>query len=297
MPSFSASNSSPIFCRPSKPVPLYRTAGAAWIFTLSEDSFSLTTTTSLSTIHAAVIMLSRYRRAISAVTFWGMIAVIMPLSFLLAFMIQMWAGACTLKSPLLIADASSWSISLGNYRFLCLLSITGRSAKLELLVGAGAGMSCFFRFCGGIVSHHLVGIGTDVITGFGVNVVLGVRVGVSAGFGLCFGFNLSSPPFRSCWHSLGNFGPAVSVKSACIEDSRPTPLVSAVLSSPWLCSVPPIAPLTISVMSLPHTTSSWWYTSHSFSISSNHVFIPRHNASCTPVCVSSKLAILAIGSV
>ena len=114
MPSFSASNSSRIICRPSVPFPMYRTRGTAWFFSLSQVSFPSTFTTPLSTVLAVVMMMSRYRRAISGVAFWCVIAVIVPLAFLLAFMILMWAGAWWWNSALLIADAISWSILLGS---------------------------------------------------------------------------------------------------------------------------------------------------------------------------------------
>ena len=89
---FSASNFSPIFCRPSVPFPMYRTRGTAWIFSLSQDTFSATSTTTLSTVLAAVMMMSPYLGAISAVAFWCVIAVVTLLGFLLAFMILIWAG-------------------------------------------------------------------------------------------------------------------------------------------------------------------------------------------------------------
>jgi len=67
IPSFSNSNSSRIFCTPSVPFPLYRMSRTGWILCLSQDPFSLTSTTPLSTILAAVMMIPRYCRAISAV--------------------------------------------------------------------------------------------------------------------------------------------------------------------------------------------------------------------------------------
>jgi len=139
MPSFSASNYSRIFCRPSMPVPMYRTRGTARILSLSQDSFSSMSTTPLSTLHAAVMMMSRYCRAISAVAFCCVIAVIAPVAFLLAFMILMWGGAFWWKSALLIADAISWSILLESGTLLSLLNIRRLSTMLDPAVGAGHG--------------------------------------------------------------------------------------------------------------------------------------------------------------
>jgi len=107
MPLVSASKSSHIFCRPSVPFPMYRTRRTASIFSISQVSFRLTSMTPLSTVHTAMMMMSCYCIAISAVAFWCVIAVIVPFAFLLAFMIVIWAGACWWKSALLIADAIS----------------------------------------------------------------------------------------------------------------------------------------------------------------------------------------------
>jgi len=61
MPSFSASNYSRIFCRPSVPFPMYRTRGTACVFTLSQVSFPSTSTTPLLTVLAAAMMKSHLR--------------------------------------------------------------------------------------------------------------------------------------------------------------------------------------------------------------------------------------------
>jgi len=60
-------------------------------FSLAQVTFSSTSTTPLSTVLAAMIMMSRSCIAISAVAFGCVIAVIAPLAFLFAFMILMWA--------------------------------------------------------------------------------------------------------------------------------------------------------------------------------------------------------------
>jgi len=278
-PSFFTLNSSRIFWRSSVPFPMYRTRGTAWIFSLSQDSFSSTLMTPLSTVLAAVMMMLRYCRAISALAFWYVIVVIALLAFLLAFMIRMWAGACRWKSALLIADAISWSILLGSGTFLSLLRIIRLSARLEPVVGAAAGLAGFFWFRGGTVSHSLAGVGTGVVTAIGVDVVLGV--GIGAGFGFGFGFGLSCLPGCDCWSSSGFSGPPVCVASGCIEASRPAPSVSAFFSSLslWPPSVAVTTFVTMAVMPLPHSTSSWWDASYFSSLSSSHVFIPRHCAS------------------
>jgi len=183
-----------------------------------------------------------------------------------------------------------------------LLKIRCLSAMLEPVVGAGAGagLANSFWFRGGTVSNRLIGIRPDVVTPFGADVVLGVGVGVGvgvcAGFVLCLGcgFDLSCLPGCGNWNSSGFLGPAGCGKSACIETSRPTPSLSAFLSSLWPHSVVDTTLVIMSMMPLPHSTSSWWYASRFSSCSSNHVSIPRHCASCSAVCVSSMFAILAM---
>jgi len=139
----------------------------------------------MSTVLAAVMIMSRHRSAISTVSFLSMIAVFAPFAFLLAFMILMLAGACWWNSALLISEAISWSIVLGSGTLSSLLRIRRLSVKVEPVVGAGAVLASFVRFRGGTVSHCLVGVGTDVVTAVGVDVVLGVgdRVGAGAWFG------------------------------------------------------------------------------------------------------------------
>ena len=80
IPSFYASNSSRIFCSPSVPFPMYCVRETVWIFSLSQDSFCSTSITPLLTILAAVITMSQYCRAISALAFGWVIAVIAPLA-------------------------------------------------------------------------------------------------------------------------------------------------------------------------------------------------------------------------
>jgi len=309
---FSASNSSRIFCRHSVPFPMYRMRDTAWIFTLSQVSFSLTSRTHFSTILTTMMIMSRYRIAISAVAFWCVIAVIAPFAFLLAFMILRWAGPCWWKSALLIANAICWSILLGNGTLSSLLKIRRLSAMLEPVVGAGAGWASYIWFCGGTVSHRLVGVSTDVVAPFRVDVALGIGASIGAGvgagagagagfgFGIGFVFNfgiaidLSCRPGGSYWLFSGIFSPPFCIRSASIEAFRATCSVSAFLSSLWSRSVPTTTPATMSAMPLPHSTSSRSYTSHFLPFSSNHAFIPCHWASCSAVCVCSMVTMFAM---
>jgi len=138
----------------------------------------------------------------------------------------------------------------------------------------------------------MVGGGADVVTTLGVDVVLGVCV--AAGFGFGFGFSLSCLPGCGCWRSSGFCSPHVCDISACIESCRPTPSVSAFRSSLLPRSVVVTTLVTMHVMPLPHSKSSWWYASRFSSDSSNHIFIPRHCAFCSAVCTSSMFAIFAM---
>ena len=137
MPSFSTSNSSRFFCRSSMPFPMYRTRWTASIYNLSQDIISSTSTTPLWTILAAVMMMSRYWRATSVVTFGCVIAVISPRAVHLAFMILMWAGAFWWKSTLLIAHPISWSIFLESGTLSSLLNVRRFSTMFDPAVGAG----------------------------------------------------------------------------------------------------------------------------------------------------------------
>jgi len=89
IPSFSTSNFSRIFCKTSVPFSKYSISGTVWIYSLSRDSFSWTSTTLWTTVLAAVMMMSRCCRAISAIAFGCVITVIAPLAFLMGFMILM----------------------------------------------------------------------------------------------------------------------------------------------------------------------------------------------------------------
>lgn len=68
--SFSCSNSSLIFCRASVAFPMYCTRGTISIYSLCHVSFPSTSLTPLSTVLTGMMMMSRFRRANSAVAFW-----------------------------------------------------------------------------------------------------------------------------------------------------------------------------------------------------------------------------------
>jgi len=118
---------------------------------------------SLSTMRAAVMMTSQYLSAIAAVAFWLVIAVIVTLEVLFGFMIRMWAGAFWWNSPLLIADAISWSILVGGGTPSNVRDIRRISDMLDLAVRAGPGRLGTLRLRphGGTVSHCLPGVGAD----------------------------------------------------------------------------------------------------------------------------------------
>jgi len=90
---------------------MYLTSGTVYICSLSHNSFPSTSMIPLSTGMAALIMMSRFRRAISAVGFWRVIAVFVPLAFFFTFIIRTCAGACCWNSALLPSDAISSSRS------------------------------------------------------------------------------------------------------------------------------------------------------------------------------------------
>jgi len=233
--------------------------------------------------------------AISAEAFWCMFAMLAPFAFLLPFLILMWVRASLWKSALSIADSISSSISLGSGTLSSRLRMAHQSAMLEHVVGAGAELASFVWFRGGSVSHRLVGVGIQVVAPFAADVALGVGVcaglgagdgfgfGDSFGFGCGMGMDVSWVPGGRCWRSSGFSGPPVWVRSWFITSFRPTPLVSAFLSSLWSRSVAATAIATMSLMPLLHCGSTWWYKFCIFFCSSNHNFVPRHCASCSAV--------------
>jgi len=118
---------------------MYLTSGMVWIFSLSQHSFPSMSMIPLSTDIAALITICGYRRAVSAVAFWCVIAVIVPFAFLLAFVLRTCARACCWTSAMLTADAISSSIFLGKGMLSSLNMISRLSAMLEPGVGAGPG--------------------------------------------------------------------------------------------------------------------------------------------------------------
>jgi len=294
MPSVSASNSSLIFCRLCVPVPMYRMRGTAWMLSLSEGSFSSTSTNPLSIVLAAVMMISRYCRGISAVAVHCVIAVIAPLAFHLAFMIVMWAGACWWKRALLIADGISWSILLGSGTLSSLFTIRHLSDMLYPVVRAGLGPVGAFGLCvcGWPVSHLLAEIGVGLGWGLGSCRGSGCSVSSSLGLGFC------------CCCSWCFSGPPSCVAPACCEVCRPPPSCLAVSSRPsFLPSWAGAASRTLawassstvmSTMPVLHGTLSLWRSSHFISLSSSHTFMTSHCASSCAGCASCILAILSM---
>jgi len=277
IPSFTASNFSRIFCRRSVPFPMYHLRGTAWIVSCSTDSFSSTSTTPSSTVLTAVMMMSRYCRAISAVAFGCVIAEIAPLAFLLALMILMWAGAFLWKSALLIADAISWSILLESSTLSSLLNMRRVSAILDPAVGAvpGPGLTgaLWLLSRGGTVSHRLAGVGADF--GLGADHGLGCSLSCRLGFGF----------WCSCWSFSGL--PSRVVSACCDASSSPPSVLAVILLSfcrtSWPGATPFMTFAIMFVMPAPHSLSSSWQASHFCSLSCIHAIIPCH-------CVSSQAA-------
>jgi hypothetical protein len=85
------------------------------------------------------MMMSQYCRAIFAVAFWCVTAVIAHLVFLYAFMILIWAEVCWWNSALLIADAISRFVLLGGGTLSSLLKMKHLSAMFNTVIGAGPG--------------------------------------------------------------------------------------------------------------------------------------------------------------
>jgi hypothetical protein len=130
-PAFAAGIASRNFCSPWVPLPVYLMSMTVWSVSFSQDLFPASSMIPLSTNLAALLMISQYSRAISAVAFWCVIAVNVPFVFLLAFMIWTSAEACSWNSALLTADAISSSIFLARGIHSSLLKISRKSAMLE----------------------------------------------------------------------------------------------------------------------------------------------------------------------
>jgi len=214
------------------------TSRTVWIISLSQDSFPSTSIIPLSTHLTALIIISRDRRAFSAIAFWSVIAVTVPFAFLLPFMIQTCAGACCRNTALLTADAILSSIYQGRGKLSSLLKISCLSAMLRRDVGAGPGsrtvLSLFnirglavvldppgpmgalwLWFWGATFSHCLAGVGADF--GLGSCCGFGCTLSGILGFGCC----------SSCWRISG---PPSSIGSTCCRASSPPQFILAVSS-------------------------------------------------------------------
>jgi len=90
------------------------TCGTMWICSRSHNSFPSTSVIPLSTNQAAVLIISQFRRAISAVALCCIIAVIATLAFVFSFLIRTCARACCWNSALFTTEAISSSGLLGS---------------------------------------------------------------------------------------------------------------------------------------------------------------------------------------
>jgi len=196
------------------------------------------------------------------------------------------------KSTLSISDTLSSSILLGSGTFSSLLRIRRLFAKLEPFVTAAAELPDSIWFGSGIVSHHPVCVGSVDKTIISIDVVLGVSVfaAFSSGFDIC----LCCLPGCSCWHSSGFSNTAVCITSLYTEAYRLAPSVSTFHSSLCPLSIAVITLVTMSLMSLPHSTSSWWYMSQISSLSPSYIFYTQHCASNSAVCPLHMFAIFAM---
>jgi uncharacterized membrane protein len=79
----------------------------------------------------------QYCRASLAIALRSLITVIVPLGFLLVFMILMWAGSFQLTTAPLIANTISCSILLGRGTFLSYHNIRRLSAMVHAAIGVG----------------------------------------------------------------------------------------------------------------------------------------------------------------
>jgi len=106
---------------------------------------------------------------------------------------------------------------------LSLFIIIGHSAILDPIVRAGAGLACFFWFCGGTVSHCLVHVGAEEIAPFGANVLLSltVRAGLRSGAGFRCGvlivFGFGSGIDVAAFRAAGVCAPVVSLVHVAVS--------------------------------------------------------------------------------
>jgi len=103
--------SSIIFRGPSVSMLMNVTGRIVCTFAYSPNSFPSTSITPVSTNLAPFILISRYGRAITAFALCYMIAVVVPLAFCFAFIIQPFAAACRLFSfafIIVVITLGSW---------------------------------------------------------------------------------------------------------------------------------------------------------------------------------------------
>jgi hypothetical protein len=89
-----------------------------------------------------------------------------------------------------MADVISWSIILGSGTLSSLLRIRLLPTTLEPVVRGADGLSVFFWFRCGTISHGLVGDSPADITPSADYVVFGVRGGAALSGGAGFGFGV-----------------------------------------------------------------------------------------------------------
>jgi len=260
---------------------MYLPSGTVWIFSLSQDSFPSTSMIPLSTDLAAIISITRYRRAISAVWFICAVAEIVPFAFLFKVMIRTCAGACCWNSTLWTADAISSCNFWGRGILASLHEISRLSARLKLAVRAGPGsgtisplftISCLFALLN--PPRPMGGLW------------LWVQGGVDFRFGLgscCnFGCTLSgSLGFSYCCSSWCFSGPAFCIVSASCEASSPPPSITAVMSlsfslASWPRPTPCMMLGIMLVIPIPHSLSSSWRATHFCFLFCIHLIIPNH---------------------
>jgi len=295
MPSLSAWTFCRIMYRPSVQFPIYRTSSTVRVINRSQDSFSSTSRTSLYRILTAVMMILQYSSALSAVAFRCAIAVIAHLTMLLAFMVLLWAMACWWKSPLLIADAISWSISLRSGTLLSLLTIRCLSAMLYLVLKVGPGRAALYWLWiwilvqGLTVVHHVAGegVGIDLGSCFSSGCCWSCSFSFSLGFGCCYSWCSSGIPFY--------------IAPACCKASRTLLFCLAVSSmfsnlASWFGAASMIfalanCPTVMSAMPVPHSTLCLWRSFYIIFHSSRHSFMQSDSVSSCAKYGCSNLAI------
>ena len=278
------------------------TSETVWIFRLSPDSFPSQLMGPLNTDLAALIIISRYRRAISAVVFWLVIAVIVPFAFLLVFMIWTGARAFCWKSALLTGDAIFSYIFPGRRMLSSLLIISRLTAILNPDVRAGPGSDTVAFLCNirrlavvfdpaGPMAALYLGVLSWTVSQKQASVGADVGSGLNCGFSGTLSGRLSFGCCCSCWRFSGS---PCSVVSACGDASSPSQSIPAALSlssSPasWPGATPFMIFAIIFVMPTPHCLSSSWGASYFGSLSGIHIVNPNYCASSQAACACTQL--------